>query len=528
MKKKLAVFILVIQMLLVLCLGGCGTAKESAGPPENLEGHIYYPADTFRTSTPEEQGMDSALLVNMFDAILAEKAPIHSVLLIRNGYLVCEAYFQPFHRDTRHNLFSATKSIISMLIGIAIKEGKLKGVDQKVVDIFPDLKMPENGLSTKDITLENLLTMSAGHTADSVDVVYGSRNWPQTFFSLPFSHQPGTQFLYDSGASHLLAAILKKATGQEVEAYAKEKLFSPLGIRGYDWEKSAEGIHTGGWGLRITPMDMAKFGYLILHKGAWNGKQIVPAEWVEAATQKHIEGYWGETRGDDYGYQFWMNPFGGFRAEGFAGQLIYILPDYDMVAVFTGGINYNETYQPAKLMSDFVIPAAKSKAALPTNEHAAQELAVRLKELENPSPKPVPPLPDTAARISGKTYGVNAFISSFSLVFENADTCTLNFTQQGRQFSLAVGLDDVYRVSDIKQAGTLVWYPPYPGVALKGRWEGESTFIIDWQYVEEPYHEEYKFTFDGGGATLEVTEYVVGSAGAMQPYAKYHAVLRDK
>ena len=367
--------------------------------------------------------------------------------------------------------------------------------------------------------------MSAGHAADSVDAVFSSRNWPQAFYNQPFSTKPGSRFLYDSGASHLLAAVLKKATGQDVEEYARERLFDPLGIRGYFWEKTAEGIHTGGWGLRITPTDMAKFGYMILNKGVWNGKQIVPSEWVETATQKHIEGYWGETRGDDYGYQFWMNPFGGFRADGFAGQFVYILPEYDMVAVFTGGINYSEVYQPVKLMSDFVVPAAKSKEPLAANEAASLALKDYVMELENPMPMAVAPLPDTAGLVSGKTFGFSLDLgTSFSLTFEGGSACTMNITQQGKKFELPVGLDNVYRVSNAKQLGTLIWYPPYNGVALKGRWENENTFLIDWQYMEEPYHEEYKFTFQGDSATVEITEYVVGCAGPMQPYAKYDAV----
>ncbi len=520
MKKNRAAFLFVCQMLLSCCLGGC----ESSG--KLVTEGAYYPADEWRTSTPEEQGVDSELLLKMFETIQAEKVPIHSVLIIRNGYLVCEAYLQPFRRDTRHDLFSATKSFTSALVGIAISEGKIKGVDQKITDIFPDLQIPKNNLGLEDTTIENILTMSAGHTADSVDFVYGIRNWPQKFYSLPFSTRPGTRFLYDSGASHLLAAILKKTTGQAVEAYARKRLFDPLGIRGYAWETSTEGIHTGGWGLRITPGDMAKFGYMILHKGSWNGKQVVPPEWVETATRKHIEGYWGETRGDDYGYQFWMNPFGGCRADGFAGQFIYILPEYDMVAVFTSGINYSEVYQPAKLMSDFVVPAARSREPLPANARASEALAACLENLENPVPAAVPPLPETAGYISGKTFDLNAFLSSFSLAFDSGDTCTLHIVQQGRSIALPVGLDGVYRVSKAKQLGTLVWYPPYQEVALKGRWESANTFILDWQYVEEPYHEEYKFTFEGDKATMEVTEYVVGCAGPMQPYAKYDAVLK--
>ncbi len=521
MKKSLVLFLFALQIFLSCILGNCGAA-------ENMEEKdMYYPDHEWRTSTPEEQGMDSELLLRMFETIQANKVPIHSVLIIRNGYLVCEAYFQPFHRDTRHDLFSATKSFTSTLIGIAISEGKIKGVDQKITDIFPNLKIPENSLGLEDSTVENILTMSAGHTADSVDAVYSSANWPQTFYSLPFSTKPGTRFLYDSGASHLLAAILKKTTGKDVEEYARERLLDPLNISGYAWEKSHEGINTGGWGLRITPTDMAKFGYMILHKGGWNEKQIVPSAWVETATQKHIEGYWGETRGDDYGYQFWMNPFGGFRADGFAGQFIYILPEYDMVAVFTSGINYSETYQPVKLMNDFVVPAAKSKKPLPANAAANEVLMDHIKELENPTPMDVPPLPETAGFISGKTYGFSLDPSTnFSLTFGDKSTCTMNIMQQGKKFELSVGLDGVYRVSDVKQLGTLIWYPPYRGVALKGQWENSNTFLIDWQYMEEPYHEEYKFTFQGDSATLEITEYVVGCAGPMQPYVKYDAVLK--
>ena len=520
MKKSLAAFLFVSQMFLACGLGGGASAQGSSAA------EVYFPEGEWRTSTPEEQGIDSELLLKMFDTIQAQNVPVHSVLLIRNGYLVCEAYFQPFHRDTRHDLFSATKSFTSTLIGIAISEGKLQGVDQKITDIFPDLKMPENSLGLEESTLENILTMTAGHTTDSVDSVFGSPNWPQTFYSLPFSTKPGTRFLYDSGASHLLSCILKKTTGQDVEKYASERLLDPLGIRDYAWEKAADGNPTGGWGLRITPADMAKFGYMILHKGQWNRKQIVPAQWVEAATQKHSEAYWGENRGDDYGYQFWINSFGGFRADGFAGQYVCVLPEQDLVAVFTSGINYSETYQPLKLMSDFVVPAIKSNEALPANDAAAKALAARIAELENPTPHAVPALPETASRISGKTFDMKAFISSFSLTFDGGATCTLSMVQQGRTITLPVGLDGVYRATDIKKLGTLVWYPPYRGVALKGRWEGDNTFILDWQYVEEPYHEVYKFTFEGDSAVMEVTEYVVGCAGPMQPYAKYDAVMK--
>ncbi len=520
MKKGFTALMLASQMLLALGLGGCQTEAASGDG-------VYYPSDAWRTSSPEAQGMDSQTLLNMFETIQADKVPVHSVLILRHGYLVCEAYFQPFDKDTQHNLFSATKSFTSTLIGIAIEEGKIKGVDQKIADIFPEVKLPENDLGTKEMTLESVLTMTAGHQADSVDDVYGSPNWPRTFFSLPFSTKPGERFLYDSGASHLLSAVLKKTTGENEETYARKRLFEPLGIRGYAWEKSTEGINTGGWGLRLTPSDMAKFGYLIMNKGVWKGKQIVPAKWVEAATQKHSEGWWGETRGDDYGYQFWMNSFGGFRADGFAGQYICILPEQDLIAVFTSGINYSEPNQPLNLMRDYVVPAVKSETALPESAESNQKLAACLRELENPTPKAPPALPETARRISGKTFQTADLSIIFAFVFDQPDSCTLSFTQQGKKHSLPVGLDGVYRKSNVKQVGTLQWYPPYEGIALKGNWEGENTFILDWQYNGEPYHETYKFTFEEKSAIMEVTEYVVGCAGPMQPYAKTTAVMKE-
>ncbi len=520
MKKSFKALLIASQLLLGLGLGGCQT-KEASN-----EG-VYYPSDTWRTSTPEAQGMDSKTLLHMFETIQRDKVPVHSVLILRHGYLVCEAYFQPFDKDTPHNLFSTTKSFTSTLIGIAIEEGKLKGVEQKIADIFPDVKMPENDLGTKNMTLENVLTMTAGHRTDSVDAVFGSRNWVQTFFSLPFSTKPGERFLYDSGASHLLAAALEKTTGESEESYARKKLFEPLAIRSYAWEKSTEGINTGGWGLRLNPLDMTKFGYLILNKGVWKGKQIVPAKWVEAATQKHSEGWWGENRGDDYGYQFWMNSFGGFRADGFAGQYICILPEQDLIAVFTSGINYSETNQPLNLMRDYVVPAIKSESALPENPEANNVLTAYLHELENPTPSSAMALPDTARRISGKSFQAASLSVDFAFTFDKPDSCTLTFTQQGKKHSLPVGLDGVYRKSAVTRVGTLIWYPPYDSIALKGHWEGDNTFILDWQYVGEPYHETYKFTFEENGAVMEVTEYVVGCAGPMEPYVKCDAIIKE-
>ena len=526
MKKKLTSILLISQFLLTGFAGGTATEGNS-GQSLTPEKGCYFPQSNWRTSTPEAQGMKSDLLVQMLKTVQIEKVPLHSVLIIRNGYLVLESYFDPYHQETWHNIYSSTKSITSTLVGIAMDEGKISGTDQKMTEIFPTLKMPDNQLNLESSTLENILTMTAGHTADSSDSIYGSTDWPQDFYNLPFSTKPGDAFLYDSGAAHLAACVVNQATQEDVGVYADKQLFAPLGISQYSWEKSTDGIQTGGWGIRMMPEDLARFGYLFLHKGVWNGQQIVSSQWVGRATEKHENGFWGDYMKNGYGYLWWMNDFGGFRADGYAGQYIYVMPEQDMVVVFTGGINYTEKYQPERLMTDFIIPSLTSNAALPENSQSVTELAALIQELENPTPDVIPALPEMADSINGKTFTLDAFINSFSLRFNNQNECTFTITQEGKTISLPVGMDDVYKVSKATQVGTLVWYPPYQSVALKGQWIGADTFILHWQYVGEPYQEEYKFTFYGDTATLEVSEYVVGFAGPMQPYAKYAAAMLE-
>lgn len=525
MKKLRLVLLLVLALIQALVTAGCSGNQGIREDKAMNTNETYYPGKVWRTSTPEAQGIDSEQLLKMFQTIQESKAPIHSVLIIRNGFLVCEAYFQPFNQSIPHDQFSATKSFMSTLIGIAIDEGKIKSIDQKVTEFFPDVTVPVNDLGIQDLTLKDVLTMSAGHQSDSVDAVFNSSNWAQDFFNLPFSTKPGERFLYDSGASHLLSAILQKATGKSADNYARQHLFNPLEIKDYTWEKSSEGIYTGGWGIRMRPVDMAKFGYLILNKGVWNGKQLVSSGWIEEATKKHIDSAWGDTPGDAYGYQWWMNAYGGFRADGFAGQNIFIMPDKNLIAVITAGSNYSEQYQPVKIMGDLIVPSLISDTPLPANEKANNELNACIKELEAPTPVLPAALPETATKISGKTYQTDSLISQFSLDFRQEDICMINMTQSGKAYKFPVGLDGVYRVSDASRVGTLVYYPPYKSIALKGRWEGSNTFIMDWQYVGEPYKQEYKFTFEGDNVTLEITEYVVGGAGPQTPYAKYAGSL---
>jgi CubicO group peptidase (beta-lactamase class C family) len=306
---------------------------------------VNWPTDEWQTSTPEEQDMDPALLQHMMDLVDEHGFAYHSVLVVRHGHVVFEEYRSGRDQFTRHHLQSATKSFSSMLIGIAIHEGFLEGVDQKVVDLFRGYTIANLDDRKHRLTLEHLLTMSDGMDWHELDYPYtDSRNtlgqmWishdaVQHVLDRPMVREPGEAWAYNSGTSILLGGILEQATGQDVLVFARKYLFDPLGIGEVVWSKTTGNhYHTDG-GLFLTPRDMARFGYLMLHGGTWDGKEIVSPEWVARSTETHYQ----TGSGCGYGYQWWTLDGGIFAAQGHYEQKIYVVPQADMVVVFTGDI----------------------------------------------------------------------------------------------------------------------------------------------------------------------------------------------
>ncbi|MBN1813276.1 MAG: serine hydrolase [Anaerolineae bacterium] len=325
-----------------------------------------------RTSTPEEQGIDSATLVRMFNYIADQETEVHSVLIIRNGVVVTEAYFWPYNRDREHGLASCTKSFLSALIGIAVDEGYLD-LDDKALDYFPDHTIENDSPLKREITVEDLLRMRSGLDWPESSVSYSSgknilgqmmrsRDWVQFVLDRPMAITPGTTFNYSTGDSQLLAAILEQATGMTTHEFARTRLFEPLGVRPmhWYWTFAPEGDAFGGGGLHLTPRDMAKFGYLYLQGGVWEGEQVVPADWVEASVTPA-----------QYGYQWWRLAGGGYAALGYGGQRIAVVPDLDLVVVITGNFS---GVTSGYLVDAFVVPAVKSPEPLPENPEALAEL----------------------------------------------------------------------------------------------------------------------------------------------------------
>jgi CubicO group peptidase (beta-lactamase class C family) len=364
-----------ILSILIVSLASCADPPLTTSPPAN-----YWPTEGWRTSTPEEQGIDSAELVDMIEFVQEREYNVDSIVVIRHGYEVTEIYFEPFSEGERHILYSCTKSVVSALIGIAIEMGYIEGVDQPMLDFFPEYT-PENMDERKQsMTIQDLLTMSTGFECRD-SYLYNNRgltemgesdDWVQHVLDLPMEHEPGTYFEYCNGSSFLLSAIITEVTGMSALDFAHEVLFPPLGIVDAYWDTSPNGISYGFSHLFLQPEDMAKFGYLYLHGGEWDGEQVVPAEWVEASTMEQIS---AETLQDGYGYQWWTDDAGYYMALGYNGQFIFVLPDFDMVVVMVSDRYQGDFEAPEILLTEFIIPGTSADGSpLPENNRAFNKL----------------------------------------------------------------------------------------------------------------------------------------------------------
>ncbi len=333
-------WIIGLSLTALMAAGGTGFAAQQDSPPGD-----------WKVSTPDEQGLDGKALAELADQIRkGEVCPnLHALLVIRHGALVLEEYFNGWTRYQRHTLQSVSKSFTSALVGIAIARGEFKGVDEKVLDFFPDVKDIANMDERKAfMRLEDLLTMRSGtdyheQGSDSPHFQLNKtpRGWDKFYLDRPMVRAPGSYFQYDSGGVILISAMLKNRTGMHAAQYAERYLFGPLGIKAYFWMANAEGHSHAGGGLNLTARDTAKLGQLYLDNGRWGDEQVVPEEWVRESCRLHVDlADPGQPRGG-YGYLWWIgapDPRGEGRqfvsmARGRFGQFIFVAPEHDMVVV---------------------------------------------------------------------------------------------------------------------------------------------------------------------------------------------------
>jgi CubicO group peptidase (beta-lactamase class C family) len=295
-------------------------------------------------STPQAEGIDPAAVRRLVEQ-LDRLEDVHSALVLRHGRVIAESWWHPHTAGRPHTMFSVSKSFTSTAVGIAIHEGLL-ALDDKVVDLLPDDAPADPGEHLRAMRVRDLLTMTTGHSASTMEGIDrtislpGSR-WARAILAQPVEHEPGTHFVYNTGATYLLSAILHRLTGERLLDYLTPRLLAPLGITHAAWEQDPDGIDTGGFGLSITTEEMAAFGQLYLQGGVWDGEQLVPAEWVAAATARQVPtgpGDWSDWS-QGYGYQFWQCRLGAYRADGAFGQYIVVWPEKDLVIAVTSGLS---------------------------------------------------------------------------------------------------------------------------------------------------------------------------------------------
>jgi CubicO group peptidase (beta-lactamase class C family) len=309
---------------------------------KDTTGHIVSPVTNWEFSTPEDQGLDSDVLSGAF-VEFESLGYVDCILIIKNGKIVAEQYYNGYDKDIAHNVKSVSKSFLSALTGIALREGYLDSLNQKMVDFFPEYAHYVIDDRQNDINIRDLLMMRAGldHERNNYSQLYQNADWIRATLELTLFFDPGSTFSYNTFQTHLLSAILTKASGMNTFVFFEKFLLDPLHISLSRWQQGPQGYYFGGNNMYFTPRDMAKLGYLYLNNGNINGEQIIPSKWIEESLTNYtgFTNYnWGDLHDVNYGYLWWlgeMDDYEVFLAVGYGGQIVFNLPELNMIVVTT-------------------------------------------------------------------------------------------------------------------------------------------------------------------------------------------------
>jgi CubicO group peptidase (beta-lactamase class C family) len=447
-------------------------------------------AQEWSLSSPEEQGMSSDRLARLVE--FGTFNDMDSLLVTRHGRIVLEATYFPFRDGFKHRAYSVTKSVVSTLFALALRDGRLDSIDRRVVDFFPERTIAHLDERKKAMTVRHLLDMTSGlewneglgTTFVSYIAMERSADWQQYILDRPMATAPGAVFYYNSGNSHLLSAILTKVTGKSALDYARETLFGPLGITDVVWHADPQGISGGGAGLFLQPRDFAKIGMLYLRGGLWEGKQLLPAAWIEEVRRANIDMRDSWASAFRYGRQFWVMPGrDAFMGVGYRRQLMIVMPKRDIVAVVTssarfppaGGAPSSPRYRLETLVG-YLETAVAGDGPLPANAAGSGELAQRVKEAAMERPGPASESPAMAKAVSGKTWRFDpndVRIKSVTFKFDGAGA-SYEYELAGEaagRFGGPIGLDGRYRSGGRTPSGE--------GVA-RGIWQPDGArFVLE-------------------------------------------------
>lgn len=450
----------------------------------------------FKREVPEKHGISSMDIIRFLNAAEEIKSHLHSFILLKNGVVIAEGYHYPYDPEQVRLLHSGSKTFTAVAVGIAVGEKRLT-LEEKVIDFFPEYKDVEMDAKFPLMTVKHLLEMATGHHADSLFTIADKEDWIEAFIGAPLRSEPGTEFLYDSGATFMLSAIISKVTGLSLEEYLKPRLFEPLDITGYEWD-SKDGVTTGGWGLMIKPEDFAKLGTLFLNKGEFNGKRILDESWIELASSEQVATSNIEIREDwaqGYGFQMWRGSENTYRADGAFGQFCLVAPDKNLVAVITC-----EDADSQELLSAFyanIVSKAK-KSSLFTNGDLQDELSRKLCNLAKPFTY------DATASYIERTVNKKRY-----KVHLNGKDLDVSFDFRGSELKVSIGDKQVIESSKVTFNKGVMECEIAPVTFIKfydlstrrwkyaahHEWLNDETLVIDIYYTETAHRQKFEIRF---------------------------------
>jgi CubicO group peptidase (beta-lactamase class C family) len=434
--------------------------------------------------------VSSRSITALLDRLEAQSVECHSLMVLRHGHVVAEGWWAPYTAERPHLLYSLTKSFTSVAVGLTIADGLLS-LDDRVVDVLPDHVPAGISEQGRRLTVHHLLSMTAGHRTDSL-----AEAWEQEpgdlvkgFLRVPFPEAEGTRHAYDNATTFVLARMVERVTGRGLPELLDERLFHPMGVEHAEWDRVASGAAFGFHGLHLTTEAVAAFGELLLRGGLWGDRRLVPREWVELATRRHIDTLQVEDWSENpdalcgYGYQFWMSRH-GYRGEGAFGQMCLVVPSHDLVVAVTGAIPQGEA-----LLDPFwecLLPGLDQAGSARDDEI----LADRLRRLSlAPAPGPADPArPERSVKAR-----LDASVEDSAL--PDGTTVLVDPVDDGWLLRLGPPLTI--------EAGHGEWRESSPlgrPVVAAGAWQG-NTFIAELYVITTPHRVRLSIDADTGTAT---------------------------
>jgi CubicO group peptidase (beta-lactamase class C family) len=429
-------------------------------------------------STPEDQGVDSAVLLELVAALDENEQELHSLMVLRHGHVIAEGWWSPYSAERRHELYSLSKSFTSMGVGFLVADGKV-GLDDKIVDYFPEHLPNEVSDNLAAMRVRDLLTMTTGHVGEPIMLRGREGSWLNAFFDHPVDKAPGTHFLYNTAATYVLSALVQRVSGSTLLEFLTARLFDRIGATEATWPNSPEGVTVGGFGLSLTTESIAKFGTLLLA----NDGSVLPADYVTEATGKQVPNDAQDNPDwkQGYGFQFWQSRR-GYRGDGAFGQYCLVLPELDVLIVATAA-----TFDMQAVLDTIwrILPDELPDEPLPPNEDAVAQLRNRLVALRLD-----PPTGDETGAARG-TYEFDATLNGLA--------------------TLAIG--------DTVEADVLFRGEAFSVKATPGEWTGDDTvasyawrdgaLVLTVRFLDTPYCVTYTCRFDGDIVRVDVDLNVV-------------------